>query len=114
MRLRQEPRWNGPERAASDGCMRMALAVHASADGTARGLGKLASHGLLRMHGCATQVRLTGDAYVCHCVETAAIVERLHASPTDLDALGEVDERWGFSAALCSAKSGHACSAHAS
>jgi (p)ppGpp synthase/HD superfamily hydrolase len=41
---------------------------------------------------CA-QVRLTGDPYIVHCVETAAIVERLHASPKDLPALDEIDER---------------------
>ena len=46
------------------------------------------------------QVRLTGDPYIAHCVEAAAIVERLHASPKDLDALDEVDER----CAACSGK----------
>ena len=39
------------------------------------------------------QVRLTGDPYIAHCVETAAIVERLHASPKDAGALDDVDER---------------------
>ena len=40
---------------------------------------------------CATQVRLTGDPYIAHCVETALIVEALHASSKALD---DIDERW--------------------
>ncbi len=36
------------------------------------------------------QTRLTKDPYIVHCVETAAIVECLHASSKALD---EMDER---------------------
>lgn len=36
------------------------------------------------------QKRLTGDPYIVHCVETAAIVECLHATSK----LDEMDERW--------------------
>lgn len=35
------------------------------------------------------QKRLTGDPYIVHCVETAAIVECLHATSK----LDEMDER---------------------
>lgn len=37
------------------------------------------------------QVRLTGDPYIVHCVETALIVEALHASSK---ALEDIDERY--------------------
>ena len=41
------------------------------------------------------QTRLTGDPYIVHCVETALIVEALHASSK---ALEDIDERYGLSA----------------
>jgi hypothetical protein len=41
-------------------------------------------------------VRLTGDPYIVHCVETALIVEALQASSK---ALEDIDERCGLSSA---------------
>ena len=41
----------------------------------------------------AVQVRLTGDPYIVHCMETATIVECLHTGPRAPDALAEMDER---------------------
>ena len=38
-------------------------------------------------------MRLTGDPYIVHCVETASIVESLHTGPRAPDALAEMDER---------------------
>ena len=43
--------------------------------------------------GNALQVRLTGDPYIVHCVETALIVEALHASSS---ALEDIDERYSI------------------
>lgn len=45
----------------------------------------------------ALQKRLTGDPYIVHCVETAAIVECLHATSR----LDEMDERWVDASVLC-------------
>jgi hypothetical protein len=48
------------------------------------------------MYCCALQVRLTGDPYIVHCVETALIVEALQASSK---ALEDIDERCGSGSA---------------
>lgn len=46
------------------------------------------------------QKRLTGDPYIVHCVETAAIVECLHATSN----LDEMDERWVPCLPVCQSK----------
>ena len=48
------------------------------------------------MGSSVLQVRLTGDPYIVHCVETALIVEALHASSK---ALEDIDERYSTSRA---------------
>ena len=52
------------------------------------------------------QVRLTGDPYIVHCVETALIVEALHASSK---ALEDIDERYSVRAAPLSSLMSKCC-----
>ena len=60
--------------------------------------------------GNALQVRLTGDPYIVHCVETALIVEALHASSR---ALEDIDERYSRIPSCTSGEHGASCQNHA-